>query len=334
MFGDVELQRDLPYELLAVGVSLTALATISGAAWAALDWSAITDISTNAVQFMQKQCVQPAITEADLVVKEFSARMTLTWGIFAGLTTVLLVIGYCVATSIYRAWISTQVPIVFIVGVVFGVIAAIWYWSQGTTAYVLDAYTNLLKCASKFAATGNERGFPLISVGNSLFLLATFTLTFSVWQSMLDLPHQLVERGGAEAKATLKQKNDEIVWYLYVGSALLVASVVVLHSYYSWPAPLMEDDSQIRNLATIIAMFYGTGFSLLLVAVLGPAILALRFRTLRIARNHLGDATDKQVDQWILDLKPTGYQQGGRVLAILAPLLAGPVLDLLRLAAA
>ena len=98
----------------------------------------------------------------------------------------------------------------------------------------------------------------------------------------------------------------------------------------------MEDQSELRNLATIIAMFYGTGFSLLLVAVLGPAVVALKFRTLRIARNQVGEATDEQVDQWIRDnnLKPTGYQQGGRVLAVLGPLLAGPVLDLLRFAAA
>lgn len=329
------MRSDPPYELLAVAVSFTALAILSGAAWAALDWSAITDISTNAVQFMRKPCVQPAVTKTALVMKEFSARMTLTWGIFVGLTTVLLVLGYCLATSIYRAWISAKVPIVFIVGVLLGGIASVWYPLQGgTTEYVFDVYTNLLNCASKFAATGNERGFPLILVGNSLFLLATLTLVFSVWQSMLDLPQQLIERAGGDPKTTLQRKSEEIVWYLYVGSALLVASVVVLHSYYSWPAPLMGDQSELRNLATIIAMFYGTGFSLLLVVVLGPAVVALKFRTLRIARNQVCEATDEQVDQWIRDnnLKPTGYQQGGRVLAVLGPLLAGPVLDLLRFA--
>lgn len=330
------MRSEPPYEFLAVAVSVTTLATLSGAAWAALDWSAITEISTNAVQFMRKPCDQPAVTKAALVVKEFSARMTLTWGIFVGLTTVLLVLGYCLATSIYRAWISAKVPIVFIIGVILGGITAMWYGLQGgTKEFVFEAYHNLFICASKFAHTGNEQGFPLIVIGNSLFLLATLTLIVSVWQSMLDLPHQLIERGGRDAKTTLQRKSEEIVWYLYAGSALLVASVVVLHSYYSWPAPLMEDQLELRNLATIIAMFYGTGFSLLLLFVLGPAAIALKFRTLWIARNQIGEATDEQIDQWIRDnnLKPTIYQQGGRVLAILGPLLAGPVLELLRFAA-
>ncbi len=330
------MRSDTPFELLAVAVSVAGLAVLAGATYAALDWSAITGISANAVQFMGEQCVQPAVTKTALVVEEFSARMTLTWGIFIGLTTVLFVLGYCLVTSIVRAWISAQVPIVFIVGVVLGVIGAICYAWPGTTAYVFDAYDHLLDCASEFAQTGNMRGFPLVLIGNSLLILATLTLISSIWQSMLDLPGQLSERGGSEAKATLRRKNSEIVRYLYVGSALLVVSVVVLHSYYSWPAPLMvAEQSEVRNLATIIAMFYGTGFSLLLVVVLGPAVLALRFRTSSIARNQVVEATDEQIDQWIQDnnLRPTGYQQGGRVLAILGPLIAGPVLDLLRLAA-
>ena len=209
----------------------------------------------------------------------------------------LLVLGYCLATSIYRAWLSAKVPIVFIVGVFLGGLATIWYWLQGgTKEFMFEAYSNLFICASKFAETGNEQGFPLLVIGNSLFLLATLTLVFSVWQSMLDLPHQLIERGGGDAKTTLQRKSEEIVWYLYVGSALLVASVVVLHSYYSWPAPLMEDHSELRNLATIIAMFYGTGFSLLLLFVLGPAVIALKFRTLGIARNQVGEG-DRRADR-------------------------------------
>jgi hypothetical protein len=329
------MRSDPPYERLAVAVSVTALATLSGAAWAAGDWSAITKISTNAVGFMLETCDQPAITQTPLLVKEFSARVTLTWGIFVGLTTVLLVLGYCLTTSIYRAWISAKVPIVFIVGVVFGGIASIGYaWGLDPTKFGFPAYKNLFLCASEFANTGNERDFPLILVGNSLYVLATLTFVFSVWQSMLDLPHQLMARDGGDAKTTLQRKNEEIVWYLYVGSALLIASVVVLHSYYSWPAPLMGDPSSFRNLATIIAMFYGTGFSLLLVAVLGPAVVALKFRTQRIARNQFSEATAEQIEKWIRDnnLQPTGYQQGGRVLAVLGPLLAGPVLDLLRFA--
>ena len=135
------MRSDPPYELLAVAASVTALSTLTVAAWAALDWSAITDISTNAFQFMRKPCDQPAVTKAALVVKEFSARMALTWGIFVGLTTVLLVLGYCLATSIYRAWFSGNVPFIFIIGLILGGIAAIWYGLQGgTKEFVLEAY--------------------------------------------------------------------------------------------------------------------------------------------------------------------------------------------------
>ena len=67
-----------------------------------------------------------------------------------------------------------------------------------------------------------------------------------------------------------------------------------------------------------------------------PAGLALRYHTTGLARQELsqGDTapTDSAVAEWLGDngLKVTGYQQAVRVLAALGPLLAGPMIEILR----
>ena len=87
----------------------------------------------------------------------------------------------------------------------------------------------------------------------------------------------------------------------------------------------------LKNLAVIIAVLFGSIYTLILVFVLGPAIWAVNNLAVRVAREGFGQDTEIEVKAWIAEngLRPTAFQQGIQVFAALGPLLTGPILGLM-----
>lgn len=273
------------------------------------------------------------------LLKEYKARMMLTMAMSVVVTVSILVLSYCLfslreAPSMLGLFGSLSI-------VVFG---GFWWFGDG---HMFAALGNLLDRVEKFGPTQSGY-FPLLKVANVLVVLATFSLIFNLRQKIHPLSDEFNGLGLPadleDAKDKLRGANHQIALHLYLASTLLIVSVIALHSYYSWPAVLVEGDAgaELRTLATVIAAFYGSGFTLLMVVVLLPATLAVNYRTEAIARVGVAhepvvvsdDENADPVVTWIKKngLKPNGYQQGLRILATLGPLAAGPLMEILRFA--
>lgn len=112
-------------------------------------------------------------------------------------------------------------------------------------------------------------------------------------------------------------------------SALLVAGVLHMNAWLQWPASLMRDhalQTAVSGTALSITVFWGTTFTLMLIALYGPAAtkLSLRARQLLNQEHQAGNIAEPQ--QWLRehDLAITFSEQLPQIGIMLAPVLAGP----------
>ncbi len=324
--------------------SLAALLVLLAAAWSSIWWSGIQDGAT----LPAARCDAVVGSEiarwlggsgpasghgvhGTLGAREYGARITLSWGMLLSLTTMGVVVVYCLALRVTEARRRREIPLAFLVaataGIVMGTIASS-FWDPD--AFFFEAYSPLLRCLHHVV---NHDAFALANAANGLLMVATGCLVGSVWQAVVDLPDECDRSmGDPDAKEYLRGANDRVVFHLYLGSALLVTSVVALHSYYSWPAAIVDEThrSSIKELALVVAVLFGSIYSLVLVFVLGPAILSLSSEALRVAREGFDQRSEAEARTWVADngLRSTAFQQGVRILAALGPVLTGPVLQL------
>jgi hypothetical protein len=118
---------------------------------------------------------------------------------------------------------------------------------------------------------------------------------------------------------TVKKRMKLLKAVLYVGAATLVLSVLRLAATHAWAVSYLPPESDlgkgVATLATGIIGSLGTSYTLLIAGVYLPAALILRSQ-------YKEDANDKSsMDGW-LALTP-------RILALIAPFLAGPIGKLL-----
>jgi hypothetical protein len=117
---------------------------------------------------------------------------------------------------------------------------------------------------------------------------------------------------------------------LYTGSAILVTGILHMGSWLRWPAALVGDAAAqhgIMGVSLAVTLFWGTTFSLVLIASYAPpaAILARRAR----AQWAMGPSA-QQIEHTDVWLRERGFFVGlsdelPQIAVILAPLLAGPL---------
>ncbi len=91
------------------------------------------------------------------------------------------------------------------------------------------------------------------------------------------------------------------------------------------------DVTKIENLAFGLKIFWGSTLTLVLVAVFVPPSAILRNRSLALAKQENPDAIPSQIESWMKDrglIEPWSTQLT-KVLAMLSPLLSGPVADVM-----
>lgn len=136
----------------------------------------------------------------------------------------------------------------------------------------------------------------------------------------------------AEGK-TLRRRMRLLRTILYAGAAALVVSVIRLSVTLNWggsflPAATPPAVSESATLITGIVNTLGIYYTILLAAVYAPAALVLRRRANALASQQPPEKQDEWLKARGLALSFTEYLP--RVVAILAPLLAGPVADLVK----
>ncbi len=121
---------------------------------------------------------------------------------------------------------------------------------------------------------------------------------------------------------------------LNAGSALLVAGILHMDAWLRWPASLVGDKNLqdgVLGVSLAIALFWGTTFTLMLVATYGPAASYLGMRARELLREEALAEKIADPDQWLKEhgLFFTLGEQLPQIGVILAPLLAGPLGSLL-----
>lgn len=160
--------------------------------------------------------------------------------------------------------------------------------------------------------------------GDALGLAGTLWLAVAacatLWQK--DMKNELNEEQVTKRVRLLRP-------ILYVGAATLVIAVFRLSATHAWAVSYLPPDGElgkaVANLTTGIVGTLGTLFTLLIGGIYLPAALILRGRLRAVA------ATQPDPQAWMAShgMALTLPQSLPRLLALLAPLLAGPLGDLL-----
>ena len=118
---------------------------------------------------------------------------------------------------------------------------------------------------------------------------------------------------------------------LMVGATALVVAILRLSVTHAWAASYLLPESplakNVSSLVTGIVVSMGTVYTLLMASIYLPAALMLRTRVLKLAAGK----TDQEQEKFLSDngLNLSFMQLLPRVLALFAPLLAGPLGELL-----
>jgi hypothetical protein len=134
----------------------------------------------------------------------------------------------------------------------------------------------------------------------------------------------------AEDPARLKKRLRLLRFVLFTSAAMLVISVFRLSTTLNWGASFIPSDGEVGKfigpLVSGIVSSLGTFYTLLIAGMYFPAMLLLRKRV-----NDLAEASGAPAT-FLTDnnLNPSVSAWLPRIVAILAPLMAGPFIDLLK----
>lgn len=117
---------------------------------------------------------------------------------------------------------------------------------------------------------------------------------------------------------------------LNAGSALLVAGVLHMDAWLRWPASLASDQSiqeAISGAALAITLFGGATFTLMLIAIYGPAASYLCTQAHKRLQQEVQAGKIHDPQQWLKEhqLSITPGEQLPQISVMLAPVIAGPV---------
>ena len=136
--------------------------------------------------------------------------------------------------------------------------------------------------------------------------------------------------GEPEDPASLKKRLRLLRFVLFTSAAMLVISVFRLSTTLNWGASFIPSDGEVGKfigpLVSGIVSSLGTFYTLLIAGMYFPAMLLLRKRVNDLAEAPGAPAT------FLTDnnLNPSVSAWLPRIVAILAPLMAGPFIDLLK----
>jgi hypothetical protein len=160
-----------------------------------------------------------------------------------------------------------------------------------------------------------------LSLTAALFLC--FAATAILWKHDVNRPNDAPD---------LARRMKLLRYVLYMGAVLLVIGVLRLSTTLNWGASFLPPQSEagkaVASVVTGIVSSLGTFYTLLMAGMYLPAALVLRARARELA--ELQPPADQQ--SWLTKHGLTlSYTESlPRIVAILAPLLAGPFIDIIK----
>jgi hypothetical protein len=118
--------------------------------------------------------------------------------------------------------------------------------------------------------------------------------------------------------------------FIGIVSIMLVAGVLHMIAWLHWPTALIKDESiamHVVNFSEAMGLYWGATFSLLIATFYIPAALSISKRAEDILTEHPEQTQGMEMQEWLqkhsMSLSP--LQQMPQLLAMLAPLLVGPI---------
>jgi hypothetical protein len=256
----------------------------------------------------------------------------LTWVLFTGLF-VLTCAGIFVVAFLLPFWIFDGNPW----RRTLLILLALLYISYGLIRLYIDAnYTTIFESIISIA-NGDAKGLPVLynvfdAVGNTAVLALLITTVFLLWHKKTFF---------TDEKSKFKEKLDELASrktylrvILYTGTILLVISTLRSKVLLDWLQTFILQ-SNVRNsvdeFSKVLISFQGVFYTLLLAAVYLPArkIIFDRAKTLPISETDEADKQSSLEAAGFVSPTTTPFKDLlPRIAALLAPLLIGPIADL------
>ncbi|MBV9110404.1 MAG: hypothetical protein JO306_13410 [Gemmatimonadetes bacterium] len=263
------------------------------------------------------------------------------WAFFAGLNGLLSVLSVLVAGLLVRAAPplgplgrgTPAVLVVLLASTVF-VLTGLVFPDFGMPVM----YPMLKATLSSDPSLGMPGAQDVVAFFNGLSNAGALALALTVWLLIRPGPRLQAQTPAAADRAALDQQlaNHRRLarWMrivLYIGTAGLVTGVFRMNATISWAQSFVVpgDDAILDDLRVTMVTVIGAFYSLALVALYLPAMMIIRARARGVIEGSaLEPAVKEEVSQqadWSANLKDVLP----RVAALLGPLLAGPIGELL-----
>lgn len=137
----------------------------------------------------------------------------------------------------------------------------------------------------------------------------------------------------------LEDRQQRLKGVLYVGAFALVTVFLFMQAFLEVPQALLPADTDakpnpevavVKDLAEGLMVFWGSTLTLVLIAIFVPPSAILRIRSLDLAKaTNPPGSTRVTLDTWMKarGLSAAWYTQLAKVLAMLSPLLSGPIAE-------
>jgi hypothetical protein len=131
----------------------------------------------------------------------------------------------------------------------------------------------------------------------------------------------------------LAQRMRRLKEIIYVGSAFLVIGILHMSMWLNWSSSLVSDpelSSGFSNLAWSVSAYWGVAFTLVLALTYVPSTVYLQIKARELITTGKKAMGAKEAEQWLTEngLSFTINNQLTQGISILAPILAGPIIDI------
>ncbi|MEL7464494.1 MAG: hypothetical protein AAFN79_10530 [Pseudomonadota bacterium] len=256
----------------------------------------------------------PASLAADL-----AARETYLIASVAMLLIAVISFGYALG-AIRRSRGTTVMAVAGLFAVIVGGVA-LAYQGNPLRDLVVEAP---LDAASPWGAEAMREGMRLfVSINTFLGLAAVGAMMIRFADLALGSPN------GADDPAEGADRGGELREALVVGSAILTSATVATYFYYHYPLALMTEASAkaFAPLSALGSLRWGAAYAAILAAAAAPAVAALVAERKASPQRQAGDRADTgwmNAEAWSARIKAFGA-----LLAIIAPAVATPILEVL-----
>lgn len=173
------------------------------------------------------------------------------------------------------------------------------------------------------------QGLSEINKSNRLIDAMSLTATLSLACAATAILFQ--RDSNPQGKEELRRRQTLLRYVLYAGAAVLVIAVLHKSATLGWGASYLPPESTIapsvNNLVTGIVNSMGAFYALLMAAVYVPAALILQSRVKQLAASEAPDDPNSWLTNNGFSLSFSQYLP--RIVALLGPMLAGPLGELL-----